>query len=454
MKKDNYPSQIFIIDLIIINISFSVYFFKGTNFEQIPFFFALLPCLMSAIWFIIILNSDIANINQQSRIFDSLKKLWIGYSVLIVTVIGIVIIFDNFLPHYQWLLTAALYSIIISSVFRVLYIFSLKHFISNGYRQKKVLLLGGGRMAEYVMNIIINNPEYGYKLYGILADNYHQSLPKGYYLGKLDRLAEMIRTNHLNEIIIALPLVEEELIVDIAEIFENEGVRLLIVPHFFRIKKNRISLCEIGQIPLISIRTEPLEIFRHRVIKRIFDFMFSLVALIITFPITIFIAIAIKVTSPGPIFFKQKRVGMNNIEFNMLKFRSMVVQEIGASNTKWTTHDDPRVTKIGKIIRKHNIDELPQFINVLTGDMSVVGPRPERKHFVAEFKNEINNYMVRHFTKAGITGWAQVNGWRGDTSIRKRIEHDLYYIENWNFFFDLKIIWMTVFGRKTHKNAY
>ena len=176
--------------------------------------------------------------------------------------------------------------------------------------------------------------------------------------------------------------------------------------------------------------------------------------LLILSPFFLLIILLIKFTSPGPVFFKQNRVGANNREFEMYKFRSMTVQAKKASDTVWTTADDSRVTGIGKFIRKGNIDELPQFWNVLTGAMSVVGPRPEREYFVEQFKNDISGYKVRHLVKSGITGWAQVNGWRGDTSIKSRIECDIHYIEDWSFLFDLKIIWLTVFGRETNRNAY
>jgi exopolysaccharide biosynthesis polyprenyl glycosylphosphotransferase len=197
-----------------------------------------------------------------------------------------------------------------------------------------------------------------------------------------------------------------------------------------------------------------LGLLKNRVLKRSFDIIFSLIALLLLTPFFLLIILLIKLTSPGPVSFKQDRVGANNVKFEIYKFRSMTVQAKKASDTVWTTADDSRVTKIGRFIRKGNIDELPQFWNVLIGNMSVVGPRPEREHFVEQFKKDIPEYKVRHMAKSGITGWAQVNGWRGDTSIKNRVECDLDYIENWSFQFDMKIIWLTVFGRKTQKNAY
>ena len=170
-----------------------------------------------------------------------------------------------------------------------------------------------------------------------------------------------------------------------------------------------------------------------RALKRAFDIVFSLTALLMLSPVSLILAILVKLTSPGPVFFKQKRVGANNVEFEIYKFRSMKVQEKKKSDTIWTTEDDPRVTWIGKFMRKNNLDELPQFWNVLNGHMSIVGPRPEREYFVEKFKEDILNYKVRQLVKSGITGWAQVNGWRGDTSIERRVEHDVYYLENWSF---------------------
>ena len=188
--------------------------------------------------------------------------------------------------------------------------------------------------------------------------------------------------------------------------------------------------------------------------KRCVDLFGAIVALTLFSPVMLAVVIIIKVTSPGPLIFKQERIGRQNKPFNMYKFRSMVVQTEAEEKGKWTTQNDPRVTPIGKFIRKTSIDELPQLINVLKGDMSLVGPRPERPQFVDKFKEEIPRYMVKHQVRPGLTGWAQVNGYRGDTSIRKRIDHDLYYIENWTIGFDFKIIIMTFFTGFVNKNAY
>lgn len=207
-------------------------------------------------------------------------------------------------------------------------------------------------------------------------------------------------------------------------------------------------------IPLLDIRPCPVDTIAYSLGKRVFDMCFSLAILILTSPLFALIAIVTKLTSPGPIFFKQERVGLSGKPFFMYKFRTMRLSPTNESDTRWTTECDSRVTTFGALLRKSSLDELPQFLNVLKGEMSVVGPRPERPHFVHKFLKEVSSYSARHSLKGGITGWAQVNGWRGDTSIEKRIEFDLYYLENWSFSFDLRIILMTVFSGLVAKNAY
>jgi exopolysaccharide biosynthesis polyprenyl glycosylphosphotransferase len=207
-------------------------------------------------------------------------------------------------------------------------------------------------------------------------------------------------------------------------------------------------------MPLINVRDIPLDEFRNRIFKRAFDIAFASVAILITLPVMVASVIAIKLTSPGPIIFKQERVGLNRRRFMMYKFRSMNVLAESASNTEWTVENDPRRTKVGTFLRKTSLDELPQFFNVLFGHMSVVGPRPERPYFVEQFKEEVPKYMVKHHIRPGITGCAQSNGLRGDTSIEERIKHDIFYIENWTFLFDIKIILRTIINGFINKNAY
>ena len=406
------------------------------------------------VWFVIVLNSSITSVNIQSKILPFLRDTLIGYSVLTVSVISAVSVFGEFAPNNKLILWPLLVATVLSLSLRFFYLITIKHFVKNGYQQKSVLLIGGDRVAEKVMNQILSFPGLGYRLYGILADYYHDTLSKGLYLGKLNRFSEIVRSGVVDEVIIALPLRRERLIIDMVDKCEREGIRARIVPDFFRIIRKRAELESIGDVPLIAIRTEPLSLLKNRVLKRSFDIVFSLTVFVLLSPLFFLLAILIKATSRGTVFFKQERIGANNVKFDMYKFRSMTVQQKEASDTIWTTANDSRVTSVGRVMRKTNLDELPQFWNVLIGNMSVTGPRPERAHFVEQFRKEIPHYKVRHLAKSGVTGLAQVNGWRGNTSIEKRVECDIFYMENWSFWLDMKIIWLTVFGRDTQKNAY
>jgi Undecaprenyl-phosphate glucose phosphotransferase len=273
------------------------------------------------------------------------------------------------------------------------------------------------------------------------------------YLGTITDLSDILRQRRIDEVIIAKPLSEENTIRRIVKRCEEEGLRFYIVPDFYNIIPKWTLINSLGDLPVVAARNEPLNIFSNRMMKRAFDILVAAAGLLLLAPVLSIIAIGVKISSPGPILFKQKRIGNNNREFILYKFRSMIVQPCRESDTRWTIPDDRRVTPFGKLLRRTNLDEMPQLWNVLTGDMSIVGPRPEREHFVEKFSLEIPNYRIRHRVKSGITGLAQANGWRGDTSIKKRIENDLYYLENWSLWLDLKIIFLTLFSRAAWKNA-
>jgi len=453
-QKDQSLKILFAVDLAVIHINFLFVYVYYNGWSNIPLNAVLLMVYISILWFFISINTNVLNIDSQKIFVDIFKSQLGSSSVLSAGIIAVVAVFGNFRDNDKLILYPLLFIFFISLIYRAIFLKGIKFVVRSGYKQKKALVIGGGHAAEKVMRQILSVPELGYRLYGIIADNYHESLPAGYYLGDLSRFYDTVRSHLIDEVIIALPLRDEKIIINMVERCESEGVRVRIVPDFFRIMRNRTTLERIGEIPLLSIRTEPLSLLRNRIVKRSFDILFSILALVVTSPLLLFVSALIKITSRGPIIFKQRRVGNNNKEFNIYKFRSMVVQARMDTDTRWTTEDDPRVTKIGKFIRNTSIDELPQFWNVLMGKMSVVGPRPEREHFIEEFKKYIKDYKVRHLVQSGITGWAQVNGWRGDTSIKERVEHDIYYIENWSLLFDIQIILKTIFGTKTKRNAY
>ncbi|MCI9074416.1 MAG: undecaprenyl-phosphate glucose phosphotransferase [Dorea sp.] len=332
----------------------------------------------------------------------------------------------------------------------------LRRIRSQGLNQKHILLIGYSRAAEQYIDRIFQNPEWGYTVRGILADN----APRGTeyrgvkVLGRIDNLMIVLPQNRLDEIVITLGLAEYHKLERIVNMCEKSGVHTKFIPDYNNVIPTKPYTEDILGLPVINIRRVPLSDPLNKLAKRVVDLFGAVVALILFSPVMLGTVIAIKMTSPGPLIFKQERVGLQNRPFEMYKFRSMVVQDKETEKKGWTVKDDPRVTGVGRFIRKTSIDELPQLINVFKGDMSLVGPRPERTQFVEKFKEEVPRYMIKHQVRPGLTGWAQVNGYRGDTSIRKRIECDLYYIENWTMGLDFKILIMTFFKGFVNKNAY
>lgn len=326
----------------------------------------------------------------------------------------------------------------------------------KGYNQKHILLIGYSRAAEQYVDRIKANPGWGYIVRGILADN----VPRGTeyrgvkVLGRTENLTIILPENRLDEIIITLGLAEYHKLEHIVSMCEKSGVHTKFVPDYNNIIPTKPYTEDLLGLPVVNIRHVPLSNILNAVVKRGVDLFGAVFALVLFSPVMLVISVVIKTTSPGPLIFRQERIGFQNKPFLMYKFRSMVVQDEKKERGGWTTQNDPRVTTVGRFIRRTSIDELPQLFNVLKGDMSLVGPRPERPQFVEKFSEEIPRYRVKHQVRPGLTGWAQVNGFRGDTSIYRRIECDLYYIENWTLGFDFKIIFLTFFKGFVNKNAY
>ena len=326
----------------------------------------------------------------------------------------------------------------------------------RGYNLKHILLVGYSRAAEAYIDRIIANPQWGYMVRGILDDN----VPRGAVykgvkvLGSIDNLPFILPENKLDEIAITLGLNEYFRLEEIVAMCEKSGVHTQFVPDYHNIIPTKPYTEDLQGLPVVNIRYVPLSNTFNAMLKRIVDIFGALVAIILFSPVMLFSCIMIKLTSPGPLIYRQTRVGLHNKPFEMYKFRSMEVQTEEKEKKAWTVKNDPRVTGFGKFMRHTSIDELPQLFNILKGDMSLVGPRPERPFFVEKFREEIPRYMVKHQVRPGLTGWAQVNGYRGDTSIRKRIDCDLYYIENWTLGLDFKILFLTFFKGFVNKNAY
>lgn len=332
----------------------------------------------------------------------------------------------------------------------------LRNFRKKGYNLKHILLVGYSRAAEQYVERILQNPDWGYHIMGILDDHIAEGVAfEGIQvIGEVNRLYEILPENSLDEIAITLSLSDYDRLEEIVSFCEKSGVHTKFIPDYNAVIPTKPYTEDLDGLPVINIRNVPLSSGWNQFLKRTMDIFGAMVACIIFSPIMLVCAVLIKITSEGPILFKQERIGRHNKPFYMYKFRSMRLQTEEDEKKGWTVKDDPRVTGIGKFMRKTSLDELPQLFNILRGEMSLIGPRPERPQFVEKFKEEIPRYMVKHQVRPGMTGWAQVNGYRGDTSIRKRIDYDIYYIENWTIGLDIKILILTFVKGFINKNAY
>ena len=364
----------------------------------------------------------------------------------------------EFTNHFSRMLLAWFYliNITLECLFRNFIRLALQHIREKGFNQKHMILVGYSRAAEEYIDRIKANPEWGYDIMGILDDNVQPGMKyRGVeVIGRTEEIAGVLEAAKPDEIAITLGLSEYSKLEHIVAVCEKSGVHTKFIPDYNNIIPTRPYTEDLMGLPVINIRHVPLTNTFNAFMKRCVDLGGSVFAIILFSPVMLITAIAIKLTSPGPLIYTQERVGLHNKTFRMYKFRSMDVQSPKKERGAWTVPGDPRVTKVGKIIRRTSIDELPQLFNILKGDMSLVGPRPERPFFVEKFREEIPRYMIKHQVRPGMTGWAQINGYRGNTSIRKRIEYDLYYIENWTLGFDIKILFLTIFKGFINKNAY
>lgn len=454
------------LDAVVIAVSYFVAWFLwlgGSVIELLPgtgilakelYFAVLIPVIPG---YLILYNafdmySSKRTAKSKYELFNIIKANTVGLLAIMVCMYAI-----N-LPDFSRGMIAVFYGInmVAEALMRKTVRYVLRFFRKKGYNIKHILLVGYSRAAEAYIDKIIANPEWGYEVCGILDDR----IPRGTtykgikVVGDIDNLPLILADNKLDEIGITLALEDYDRLEDIVNICEKSGVHTKFIPDYNRVIPSSPYLEDLGGLAVVNIRRVPLTNTANMLMKRVMDIFGAIVAIILFSPFMLVAAIGIKLTSKGPLIFKQERVGLHNRPFKMYKFRTMEVQKEEEEKKGWTKKDDPRVTKIGKILRKTSIDEMPQFFNVLKGDMSLVGPRPERPLFVEKFREEIPRYMIKHQVRPGLTGWAQVNGYRGDTSIRKRIEYDLYYIENWTMGFDLKILFLTFFKGFINKNAY
>ena len=360
--------------------------------------------------------------------------------------------------HVSRALIAVFYLVLMFNTFLERFIIKsiLQAARKKGRNLKHVIIIGYSPAGEAYIDRIKANPQWGYVIHGIFDDNLTEDFSyKGIScIGSIRDIEDFLTNSSMDEVAITLSLNEYHKLKTIVNKCEKSGVHTKFVPDYYTFIPTNPVTEDLMGLPVINIRNVPLTNTLNKFIKRTMDIIGSLICIVLFSPVMLVTALLVKTSSPGPVIFKQERVGLHNKPFRMYKFRSMGVQPASKEQQAWTVHNDPRVTPVGKVIRKTSIDELPQLFNVLKGDMSLIGPRPERPLFVEKFKEEIPRYMIKHQVRPGMTGWAQVCGFRGDTSISGRIEHDIFYIENWSVWFDLKILFLTVFKGFVNENAY
>ncbi|MDZ7724266.1 MAG: undecaprenyl-phosphate glucose phosphotransferase [candidate division KSB1 bacterium] len=450
-----------VLDLIIISTSFYMVFWF--RFNWLPVFYGSRPDLSTyiielflfiVIWLLSAWSSGLYTSKRVSSSAADWRPVFVSTGLAVLAFAAVSFLIKPLDISRLMLAIFAVWIILVLGIWHQLVRMTLAHFRALGYNQRRALIVGGGELARRVETVFEQRPWYGFKVDGYCSNNGVPADAQAPLLGSISQLSEILSKHTIDRVMLTLPLNQKQQIRNVANICEFAGVELNIVPDLFELVQPRTKVFELDGMPVVGIRNTPVDTFQYQWVKRLFDIVFSFFALLILSPLFALVATAIKLTSRGPVFFVQKRISYNGEQFDFYKFRTMQQQPESVSDTTWTQEKDVRVTPVGAFLRKTCLDELPQFWNVLKGDMSIVGPRPERPHFIEQFKQDIPGYMMRHVVRAGITGWAQIHGLRGDTSIERRIEYDLFYIENWSFLLDLAIILKTPFKGFWNKHAY
>jgi len=341
---------------------------------------------------------------------------------------------------------------------RVALRYVLRYLRSNGFNHRHIVIVGTGDQAAIVADRLQKSTWFGLEISALFSSGQVSEHLPSWLMGKKiitqhEDLRRYVDDNDVDQVWISLPHSDEKTIRDVINILDDAPTEIRYVPDIFEYQLMHHSLSEVAGVPVVNISYSAID-GANKLLKAVEDYVLTSVLLIMASPLMALIAIGVKLSSPGPVLYRQMRVGWNGKEFTMLKFRSMPIEAEHESGPIWASKMDKRATPFGAFLRKTSLDELPQLFNVLRGEMSLIGPRPERPVFVEQYKGEVPHYNKKHLVKAGLTGWAQVHGWRGNTCLHTRIEHDLYYIENWSLWLDIKIIAMTVFRGLVHKNAY
>lgn len=432
-------------------------YFKSLGQPGIPasYYYVIgLAVLVSAVVFPLF---SMYRVWRGAAIFEEIKLVTLSW-VAVAFCLAALALMTKTGAHYSrmwggvWFVTTAISFVAVRILLRLF----LRWMRSNGFNQRQIVIVGTGSLAKEVAERISAASWTGLEIVGFFAekDGPQERNANGLpVVGHLSDLAQFVRQNAVDQVWIAMPLNDEDAVRAVLHDLRHCTADVRFVPDIFGFQLLNHSITEIAGLPVLNLSVTPMEGL-NLWLKALEDRVLAVIILALTSPLMLLIAIAVKLGSLGPVFYRQVRVSWNGEPFVMLKFRSMPVGAEQDTGPTWASAGEDRATWFGSFLRKTSLDELPQLINVLRGDMSIVGPRPERPVFVEKFKEEIPDYMKKHMVKAGITGWAQINGWRGNTDLRKRVEHDIYYIENWSLWFDLKIIFLTLFRGFVHKNAY
>jgi Undecaprenyl-phosphate glucose phosphotransferase len=451
-------------DFAAVSVAYFLAYFLRFRFEIVPLtkgiaplgtYLSFLPIAL-ALWFYASWANGLYHPHRKHFFIDEALAVAKSGSIATLILIALTFFYRDYSFSRVMLLLFWGTSILLASVGRACIIVAVRVRRRHGFNLSEAIIVGGGELGRTVAQKIAELPQLGLRVAGFVDDAAPTAVPgepPARYLGRIDDLPELVRSRNVTQVFFALPRESHADLERGLALIGQEMIDILIVPDILQFVMLRAGLESLDGIPMINLAETPLSGW-YAPVKRVTDLVFSLLGLVILAPLFVLIAVAIKLASPGPILYRQERMSLDGTLFEMFKFRSMRVDAEAETGAVWASQDDPRRTRLGAFLRRTSLDELPQLFNILKGQMSFVGPRPERPVFVDQFREKVPRYMLRHKVKCGLTGWAQVNGWRGNTSIEKRIEYDIYYVENWSLTFDLKILWLTLKSGLVNKHAY
>jgi len=466
LKKHSkfFETLVLLLDLVTLSCSWILAYFLRFYLPVVPvskgippfFTYLTLLLVMLPLWYIVFKAFGLYRPRRISSKFAEIMDIAKGTTIAILILVSLTF----FVRKYEFSRLTFVYfgiiCVIALCVERILFRELLRLIRKRGYNLRHALIVGTGSLGQDVTDRVHSHPELGIKIRGFLCEDNSQigNELKGFkVLDTFENVRNVVMNQNIDMVLITLPLSAHERLKRILDDIGDEMVSIMLIPDLIELATLRGGIGEFEGMPIISLRDTPLYGW-NVVVKRVTDIVLSTTILLAVSPLMLVISLLVKATSIGPVFYRQERMGLDGRIFSMLKFRTMETQAEKETGPVWAAKSDSRKTIIGSFLRKTSMDELPQFFNVLKGDMSIVGPRPEREFFIQQFRSKIPKYMLRHKMKAGITGWAQISGWRGNTSLEKRIEYDIYYIENWSLRFDLEIMWLTIWRGLVNKHAY